>query len=103
MSPVVSVLREAGLFSQIKNLLNLFYNSPKDIALTLSEIVKLVFDCIGANFSKIYLNLFATLVLCVMLEDIIAIFDALHKLRPLFLKSGNRIRYGHAHFRQAFI
>lgn len=71
VSPVISVLREAGLFGQIKNLMNMFYNSPKDIAMTLIEIVKLVLSCIGANFSKIYLNIFATLILCIILPYVL--------------------------------
>lgn len=71
VSPVISVLREAGLFSQIKNLMNMFYNNPEDIAMTLSEIVKLILTCIGANFSKIYLNLIATVILCIILPYVL--------------------------------
>lgn len=71
VSPVISVLRDAGLFDQVKNLINLFYNNPQDIAMTLTQIVKLVFSCICANFSKIYLNLFATLILCIILPYIL--------------------------------
>ena len=71
VSPVISVLREAGLFSQVKNLIGLFYNSPKDIAITLSEIVKLVLTCIAANFSKIYFNIIATIILCILLPYVL--------------------------------
>ena len=71
VSPVITILQDAGLFEQIKNLMNLFYNNPQDIAVTLSKIVKLIFSCIGAHFSKIYLNLFATLILCVILPYVL--------------------------------
>lgn len=66
VSPVITVLREAGLFGQIKNLMSLFYDSPKDIAITFSEIVKLVLTSIAANFSKIYINIIFTLLLCII-------------------------------------
>lgn len=71
VSPVITVLREAGLFSEIKNLMNSFYVNPKDIALTLSEVVKIIFRSIASNFSKIYLNIFATLILCLVLPYVL--------------------------------
>ena len=71
VSPVISVLREAGLFTEIKNLVGVFYNAPKDIAFNLSALAKLIFASIGANFSKIYLNLIATVILCVILPYIL--------------------------------
>lgn len=71
VSPVITVLREAGLFSEIKNLMNSFYVNPKDIALTLSEVVKIIFRSIATNFSKIYLNIFATLILCLALPYVL--------------------------------
>ena len=55
ISPVISILREAGLFSEIKNLITLVYDNPKDIAMTVSAIVKLVLTSIWTNFSK-FLN-----------------------------------------------
>lgn len=71
ISPVISILREAGLFSEIKNLVTLVYDNPKDIAFTISALVKLVLTSIWANFSKIYLNLIGTLILCVILPYIL--------------------------------
>lgn len=71
VSPVVTVLKNAGISTEIKNLMNLVYNNPKDIAITLSELVKLVFNSLIANFSKIYLNIFATLILCILLPYIL--------------------------------
>lgn len=72
VSPVINILREAGLFGEIKNLMNLFYNNPKDIAMTLSEVVKLVLNSIWHNFSKIYVNLIFTLILCIILPYILS-------------------------------
>lgn len=66
ISPVLTVLREAGLFGQVKNLMDAFYNNPKDIAMTLSEVVKLILTSIAANFSKTYLNIIFTLILCII-------------------------------------
>ncbi len=71
VSPVISVLRDAGLFSEVENLMNLFYNNPKDIAMALSAVVKLILSSIWANFSKIYLNLIATIILCGLLPYIL--------------------------------
>lgn len=71
ISPVISILRDAGLFSEIKNLVTLVYDNPKDIAFTISALVKLVLTSIWANFSKIYLNLIGTLILCVILPYIL--------------------------------
>lgn len=71
VSPVINVLREAGLFAEVKNLMNLFYNNPKDIAMTLSEVVKIIFSSILHNFSKIYVNLLFTLILCIILPYIL--------------------------------
>ena len=71
VSPVISILREAGLFGEIEKLITLVYNNPKDIAMTLSAVVKLVLTSIWANISKIYLNLIATLILCVILPYIL--------------------------------
>lgn len=71
VSPVIAVLREAGLFSEIKNLMTLFYNNPKDIAMTLSEVVKLILTSIWANLGKIYINLIFTLILCIILPYIL--------------------------------
>lgn len=71
ISPVISILREAGLFSEIKNLITLVYDNPKDIAMTVSAIVKLVLTSIWTNFSKIYINLIAVLILCFILPYIL--------------------------------
>lgn len=66
ISPVLTVLREAGLFGQVKNLMDAFYNNPKDIAMTLSEVVKLILTSIAATFSKTYLNIIFALILCII-------------------------------------
>ena len=71
VSPVISILRDAGLFTEIKNLVALVYNNPKDIAITASVLVKLVLTSIWANLSKIYLNLIATVILCAILPYIL--------------------------------
>lgn len=71
VSPVITVLKDAGISTEIKNLITLVYNNPKDIAITLSELVKLIFNSLIANFSKIYLNIFATLILCILLPYIL--------------------------------
>lgn len=71
VSPVINVLREAGLFAEVKNLMTLFYNNPKDIAMTLSEVVKIILSSIWHNFSKIYINLIFTLILCIILPYIL--------------------------------
>ena len=71
VSPIISVLQNAGLFEEMNELINLIYNNPQDIAITLSKIVKLIFTCIGANFSRIYINLFASLILCLILPYVL--------------------------------
>lgn len=71
VSPVISILREAGLFGEIEKLITLVYNNPKDIAMTLSAVVKLVLTSIWANISKICLNLIATIILCMILPYIL--------------------------------
>lgn len=71
VSPIVTILKEAGISGELKNLISLVYNNPKDIALTLSEIVKLVLNSLLQNFSKIYLNIFGTIILCLILPYIL--------------------------------
>ncbi len=71
VSPVITTLREAGLFAEIEHLMSVFYSNPKDIIFSMNVVVKLIFSSIWANFSKIYLNLIATLVLCVILPYIL--------------------------------
>ena len=71
VSPVISILREAGLFNEIEKLMTLIYDNPKDIAITLSAVVKLVLTSIWTNFSKIYLNLIAAVILCGVLPYIL--------------------------------
>ena len=57
LSPVVNILRDAGLAEELKKLIDLFYSSPKDIAIALSDIVELIFKSLIANFSKFYMNI----------------------------------------------
>ena len=71
VSPVITTLRDAGLFAEIEHLMSVFYSDPKDAVFSISAVVKLIFSSIWANFSKIYLNLVAALVLCVILPYIL--------------------------------
>ena len=71
VSPVVTTLRNAGLFGEIKQLMSTFYSNPKDVAFSLSAIFKLILISIWSNISKIYLNLIATLILCIILPYIL--------------------------------
>ena len=71
VSPVITTLKEAGLFAEIEHLMSVFYSNPEDIVFSISAVVKLVFSSIWANISKIYLNLLATLILCVILPYIL--------------------------------
>ncbi len=101
VSPVITVLKDAGLFSQIKNLVNIFYNSPKDIAITLSEIVKLILTCIASNFSKIYFNVIATIVLCILLPYVLyqaSIFNLSSVLHQKFTMN-MEVNYTHNYIR----
>ena len=71
VSPVVSVLQNAGVGEEIKNLVQTIYNNPKDIAITFSQIVSLIFNSLVANFSKIYINLIVAVILCLFLPYIL--------------------------------
>jgi len=71
VSPVVTTLKEAGLFAEIEHLMSVFYSNPKDIVFSLNAVVRLIFSSIWANISKIYLNLIATLILCIVLPYIL--------------------------------
>lgn len=71
VTPVINVLREAGLGTQIKEFFSVIYSHPKDTSLQLTQLFKLIAESIIGNMSKIYLNLIGAVLLCIVLPYIL--------------------------------
>lgn len=71
VTPIINVLREAGLGAQIRGLFSTIYSHPKDLSLNLSQLFKLISESIVGNMSKIYLNLIGTVLFCLVLPYIL--------------------------------
>ena len=71
VTPIIDVLRAAGLGTQIRDFFSTIYSSPKSVSFQLSNVIELVFASIIGNMSKIYLNLIAAILLCIILPYIL--------------------------------
>ena len=71
IKPIVDLLIENGLNSDLKMLFNTAYNNINELALRVSDVLKHIITTIFDNFSKIYLNFFGAIIMCVLLPYIL--------------------------------
>ena len=71
ITPVINVLREAGLGVEIRDFFTTIYNSPKNVSMQFSHLLNLIGASIIGNMSKIYLNLIAATVFCIIMPYIL--------------------------------
>ena len=71
ITPVINVLREAGLGVEIRDFFTTLYNKPENVSLQLSQLLNLIGESIIGNMSKIYLNLIAATFFCLIVPYIL--------------------------------
>ena len=71
ITPVINVLREAGLGVELREFFSSLYSSPENASLKLSGVLELIVASIIGNMSKIYLNLIAAIIFCIILPYIL--------------------------------
>lgn len=69
--PIVDLLIENGIAEDFKTIFNTFYNTPSEFALRVTDMLKHIIRPILDNFSKIYMSLIGTIVLCVLLPFVL--------------------------------
>lgn len=71
ITPIINLLKEHSIFLELKSILHTVYDSPSELALKLSEILKHTTSVIFDNFSRISLSVIGAGVLCLILPFIL--------------------------------
>ncbi len=70
-SPIVDLLKENNIMNDINITLSNAYNTPSEVALSISDMFKHFFVIIFKNFDKIWLSFFGTIIFALLLPYIL--------------------------------
>ena len=71
LNPIATLLKNNGIFDEIKTIIQTVYSSPSELALMLSESFKHIINVITANFSSIWLQVLGLIILGIFLPNIL--------------------------------
>lgn len=71
IKPVIELLEENNIAGEFDVLFKSVYDSPNEIGLKISDIIKNIITIIVHNFAEIYVSLFFAIILCVILPSVL--------------------------------